>query len=90
MADRQDLLRKLKAIVGETYVVHQPEDLIVFEQDGSVDRGMPLAVVLPASTEQASQVVEVAHRHALPIIARGAGTGLSGGAIAEQDGSSSP
>ena len=86
MADHQDLLRKLKAIVGETYVVHQPEDLIVFEQDGSVDRGMPLAVVLPASTGEVSEVVEVAHRHALPIIARGAGTGLSGGAIAEQDG----
>ena len=86
MNDRQGLLDELKTIVGELYVVHQPEDLIVFEQDGSVDRGMPLAVVLPASTDEVSRVIEVAHRHALPVIARGAGTGLSGGAIAEQDG----
>ena len=68
------------------YVVHEPEDLIVFEYDGSVDRALPLAVVLPASTEEVSGVVKVARSHEVPVIARGAGTGLSGGAIAHEGG----
>ena len=86
MGDPVGLTKELKRIVGDMYVVHRPEDLIVFEQDGSVDRAQPLAVVLPASTEEVSQVVKVAARHELPIVARGAGTGLSGGAIAERGG----
>jgi glycolate oxidase len=84
--DREGLIEEFKAVVGDAYVVHEPEDLIVFEYDGSVDRALPLAVVLPATTEEVSGVVKAAHRHGLPIVARGAGTGLSGGAIAEQGG----
>jgi glycolate oxidase len=79
-------LDELRAAVGDSYVVHEPEDLIVFEYDGSVDKAMPLAVVLPSTTEEVSQVVGVAQRRGVPIVARGAGTGLSGGAIAEQGG----
>ena len=86
MKDQKDLIREMKAVVGDMYVVHEPEDLIVFEQDGSVDRGMPLAVVLPGSSEEVSEVVRAAHLRDLPIVARGAGTGLSGGAIAERGG----
>ncbi|MCH8206624.1 MAG: FAD-binding protein [Chloroflexi bacterium] len=68
------------------YVVHAHADLIVFEYDGSVDKALPLAVVLPASAEEVSEVVKIAGRHQLPIVARGAGTGLSGGAVAEHGG----
>ena len=82
----QEMIGDLKAVVGDAYVVHEPEDLIVFEYDGSVDRAMPLAVVLPASAEQVSGAVKAARRHGLPIVARGAGTGLSGGAVAEEGG----
>ena len=77
------LIGELKAIVGDMYVIHEPSDLIVFESDGSVDRALPLAVVVPASAEEVSQTVKVAGLHQVPIIARGAGTGLSGGAIAQ-------
>ena len=86
MADHEDLVRVLKTIVGDMYVVHEPEDLIVFERDGSVDRAMPLAVVLPATTEEVAQVVSTSIEHGQPIVARGAGTGLSGGAVAEHGG----
>ena len=86
MADERSLIRDLQAIVGDDYVVHEPEDLIVFEYDGSVDRALPQAVVLPASTIEVSEVVKVAAREGMPIVARGAGTGLSGGAIAEEGG----
>ena len=80
------LIRQLKAIVGDMYVLHEQADLIVFEYDGSVDKALPLAVVLPSSAEQVSEIVKAARRHDVPIIPRGAGTGLSGGAIAIQGG----
>ncbi len=88
-ASQTDLRRataELQGIVGDMYVIHRPEDLIVFEYDGSVDRAMPQLVVLPASTEEVSRVLEVAHGYGLPVVARGAGTGLSGGAVAEEGG----
>ena len=81
-----DLIRDLVAVVGEANVVHKPEDLIVFEYDGSVDRALPTVVVLPRTTEEVSGVVKTAGAHGVPVVARGAGTGLSGGAIAEHGG----
>ena len=86
MTGNPDLVRDLQAVVGETYVMHMPEDLIVFEYDGAVDRALPSAVVVPGSTEEVSRTVAVARRHGVPIVARGAGTGLSGGAIAHGGG----
>ena len=73
MADKQALVSELSGIVGDMYVVHEPEDLIVFESDGSVDRALPPAVVLPKSTEQVPEVVKAARRDDVPIVARGAG-----------------
>ncbi len=81
-----DLISDLVAIVGAPNVVHKPEDLIVFEYDGSVDRAIPTVVVLPRTTEEVSGVVKTAGTHGVPVVARGAGTGLSGGAIAEHGG----
>ena len=81
-----ELIRDLVAIVGEPNVVHRPEDLIVFEYDGSVDRALPTVVALPRTTAEVSDVVKIAGAHGVPVVARGAGTGLSGGAIAEHGG----
>ena len=78
------LITRLKKIVGRDYVVHKPDGLIVFEYDGSVDRSMPAAVVLPATTSEVSQVMSIAREFDVPVVARGAGTGLSGGAIPAQ------
>ncbi len=86
MEPERDLIGQLKTIVGEPYVVHEPEDLIAFEYDGSVDKALPLAVVLPDSTDEVSKVVEAARRHGQPVTTRGAATGLSGGAIARRGG----
>jgi glycolate oxidase len=79
-------LQELRQVVGDEYVIHTPEDLIVFEYDGAVDKATPLAVVIPDTAQQVSECVKAARRHSLPVIARGAGTGLSGGAIAEHGG----
>ena len=80
------LIRELEAIVGRGNVIHHPEDLLVYEYDGSIDRAIPQAVVFPASTEEVSRVVALAQREGLPVVGRGAGTGLSGGAIASMGG----
>ena len=84
--DKRRLVKQLEHIVGKRSVIHHPDDLLVYEYDGSVDRGLPAAVVFPASTEQVSRIVDLAGREGLPVIPRGAGTGLSGGAIACQGG----
>ena len=60
MVDQQRLISDLIDVVGKDYVIHVPEDLIVFEYDGSVDRALPLSVVLPRSTEEVSGVVPMA------------------------------
>ena len=80
------LVSELAVAVGEPNVVHKAEDLIVFEYDGAVDRALPTAVVLPRTAQEVAQVVKIARTHGVPIVPRGAGTGLSGGAIAEHGG----
>ncbi|MSQ22259.1 MAG: FAD-binding protein [Dehalococcoidia bacterium] len=86
MSSKKRLVRDLERIVGKGMVIHHPDDLLVYEYDGSVDRGLPLAVVFPASTRQVSQVMSLAYKENVPVIPRGAGTGLSGGAIAPEGG----
>lgn len=79
-------LDELRAIVGDDYVIDHREDLLVYEYDGSVDRSMPRAVVLPANTDEVSRVMALAHREGVTVVGRGSGTGLSGGAITPPDG----
>jgi glycolate oxidase len=75
------LVRDLERAVGRRWVLSAPEDLLVYEYDATIERGRPEAVVLPDSAEETAAAVRVARRYGVPITARGAGTGLSGGAI---------
>ncbi len=59
---------------------------MLYEYDGSVDKAQPECVVFPASTQQVLEIVKVAKESNLPLVGRGAGTGLSGGAIAREGG----
>jgi glycolate oxidase len=77
---------ELGSIVGPEAVLFAPEDLMLYEYDGSVERARPQAVVFPSSTEQVAALVRWAVERDLPVVARGAGTGLSGGAIAVEGG----
>ncbi len=72
---------KLYDIVGETGVLEAHDDLALYEYDGSVDKSRPDIVVFPRSTEQVAAILKLAAKYELPIVGRGAGTGLSGGAI---------
>jgi glycolate oxidase len=80
------LARELEKLLGSSSVLSQPEDLLLYEYDGSVEKGRPHVVVLPTSTEQVSSIVKLAASHNVPIVGRGAGTGLSGGALARTGG----
>ncbi len=72
---------ELQAALGATHVVTEPEQLRVYECDGLTGhRAIPELVVLPACTEDVQAVLRACHRERVPFVARGAGTGLSGGA----------
>jgi len=80
------LLRDLEKLLGSASVLFQPEDVVLYEYDGSVEKGRPDIVVFPATTQEVSQIARLAAKHDVPIVGRGAGTGLSGGALARTGG----
>src|SRR3984893_1632160 len=82
----REVIRGLQNIVGVSMVLHRPEDLLLYDYDGSVEKGRPGAVVFPTTTQEVSQVALLAAQHDVPVIGRGAGTGLSGGALARTGG----
>jgi glycolate oxidase len=81
------LARDLSAIVGADAVITDPTELTTYDCDAyTIEKSLPTAVVLPQTTEQVVEVVRYANRVGLPIVPRGAGTGLSGGALAVKGG----
>ncbi len=79
--------RALVALLGSEWVLHTPEELLVYECDGlTLHTRLPDFVVFPSSTAEVIQIVRLAHEHGIPFLARGAGTSLSGGAIAAEGG----
>lgn len=80
-SSKAEVVHELAALLGGQYVLHTPYDLMLYEYDASIDRSTPDIVVLPASTAEVAAVVKIAARYHLPVVPRGAGTGLSGGAL---------
>ena len=78
---RATLAREMAEIVGEAYVLEQPGDILAYEYDASNITAVPDLVVLPGSAAEVSRVLRVAARHGIPIVPRGAGTGVAGGAL---------
>ncbi len=78
---------ELRAIVGARGLITSTEELHTYECDGLTNfRALPRAVLLPDCTEQVQAIVRVCHRERIPFVARGAGTGLSGGALPVKNG----
>src|SRR6266571_4723002 len=87
MADRQRLIDRMRAVVGAGGVISEHNQLRTYECDGlAAFRVTPALVVLPETTEQVQGVVRVCHDEGVPFVARGSGTGLSGGALPRSDG----
>ena len=75
-------LASLEAIVGREHVLRNTNELLTYESDGLARlRATPGCVVLPAAVAEVQQIVRLCHDHAIPFVARGHGTGLSGGAL---------
>jgi glycolate oxidase len=72
---------ELLAVAGPRGLLDRPEDLALYEYDGSVDKSRPAMVVFPRTTEDVVKFVEITAKYNIPIVGRGSGTGLSGGAI---------
>jgi glycolate oxidase len=72
--------------LGKRGYLDRPEDLRLYEYDGSVDKILPDMVVFPRTTEDVSEIVKISKEFGIPIVGRGAGTGLSGGSIPRQGG----
>src|SRR5580704_17163956 len=78
--------RKLIDQLGPRGYLDRPEDLVLYEYDGSVDRARPEMVVFPRSTADVVAIVKIAADYCVPLVGRGSGTGLSGGAIPREGG----
>jgi glycolate oxidase len=80
------ILKRLTDLLGERNVLDRPEDLALYEYDGGVDKHRPDLVAFPRSAEDVSAIVRLAREFQVPLVGRGAGTGLSGGAIPREGG----
>ncbi|NKB76952.1 MAG: FAD-binding protein [Gammaproteobacteria bacterium] len=81
------LIELMGAILPKECIITDKNSLRVYECDGlSAYRQIPLMVVLPGSTEQVQSIMRLCNEHAVPIVSRGGGTSLSGGALPHKDG----
>lgn len=86
MAIDRAVVNTIQSRLGKGAVLCADHDLHLYEYDGGVDKSRPDVVVFPRSTDDVVTLVNLARTHAVPIVGRGAGTGLSGGAIARAGG----
>src|SRR2546425_2671235 len=84
---KRELRRELETVVSPGAVLSDPDELLVYESDGlTLFRALADFVVFPTSAEQVAAIVKLANRESLPFVARGAGTGLSGGCLPAEGG----
>ena len=80
--DRTALIEELRQTLPDMTLLHEREDLQPFECDGlAAYRILPLLVVIPDTVDQVQAFMKICHQRKVPVVARGAGTGLSGGAL---------
>lgn len=80
------LAADLVAALGSDAVFSQPEDTLMYEYDYGLDRGAPEIVVLPSTTAEVQTVMRLARAAGVPLVPRGAGTGIAGGAVPREGG----
>jgi glycolate oxidase len=81
------IFQELRAIVGSSGLITSSEELRTYESDALTNfRVVPFAVLLPQTTAEVQAIIRVCHREKMPFVARGSGTGLSGGALPVENG----
>src|SRR4051794_25360457 len=87
MLDGVQLIDELSAVCGAEQVITHEHQLRTYESDGLLQyRALPRAVVLPETADQVREIVRLCHEREVPWVARGAGSGLSGGALPVEEG----
>jgi glycolate oxidase len=87
LADKAEVVQRLSEVLPRECLLHEPEDLKPYECDGlSAYCQLPLAVALPQDEDQVRKVLRICNEARVPVVARGAGTGLSGGAMPHAQG----
>jgi glycolate oxidase len=85
--DKIQVIEQFRQFLPKTSILSDPEDLRPYECDGlSAYRVLPWLVILPETVEQVQKILKICHEKVIPIVTRGAGTGLSGGALPLEDG----
>ena len=85
--DKKLVVRGLQKVLPAASVLHEAEDLRPYECDGlSAYQQVPLVVVLPETIQQIEDILSFCNHQKIPVVARGAGTGLSGGALPLENG----
>jgi glycolate oxidase len=83
----KNIVRAFEKSLSPTQVLSKPEELLTYECEATLlFKGQPNLVVLPKTTQQVAQIVKTCIEYKLPFVARGAGTGLSGGSVADSGG----
>lgn len=80
------IIEGLKRLIPPQRVAISPEELLVYSYDGTLAQALPEAVVSPLTAEEVAAVVKLANRERIPVVPRGGGSGLSGGAVPCQGG----
>ncbi len=87
MKNKQKLIKQLARLLPGKQLLHEQEDLKPYECDAlSAYQAMPLAVAIPDDIEQIKAILAICYENDVPVVARGAGTGLSGGALPVENG----
>lgn len=83
---KQLIIDELSGIVGKDNLLVDWEDRVCYSYDATMKRAIPAAVVFPITAEEIAAIMRLANRELIPVFPRGAGTGLSGGSIAAENG----
>ena len=86
IARKAEIIRELEAAIGSDGVIHEPAETLAYECDAlTAYKCPPLVVCLPATTEEVAAIMRICSRYNLPVVPRGAGTSLAGGALPTAD-----
>lgn len=77
----QDVVCQLRSLLGGKYLLTKPEDLSCYSFDGKGGNTLPQAVAFPQTSAQIAAILKLANQHHFPVVPRGAGSGMTGGAV---------
>lgn len=79
--EKEKMIDELTRLIGKEKVLGSDMQIRLYEYDAALLRSRPDCIVLPATTEDVSKIVKFAHANGIPVVARGAGTNLTGGSV---------